>query len=688
MGKEQEKKKKKTAQVVKNENQPKVEKINKQNNNSNKRTETKKEIENKPNNKKTNIKKADSMKKNTGEKDNKKENIAEKKEEQFVQAKKNLGNAPEEGKAKKETTEGKEQSKENKKVAVKPQKVESKKDKKKENKEEILSNKPKENEELNKKEDGKKADDSSFKQVEYKPKKKRTKLKIFFIIMMIILLIILGLLTIPAIIARNTETIAKGITINNINVDNINYEEAKEKLLNNEEKVINSDIKLLIGEYENSINLSQIGAKYDIDMAVQQAHGIGRTSNLFQDSLDVFKARFSGTNIDLAVKFDDAAVESLFNSISKEIPGHIVGWSYSVDNKTHTLTITEGKKGIKIDKEETIKIMKEAMLKAINGEEIPTINLVTVEAEPDPIDIDKIHEEVFREPKNAYVTKEPFGVFVHVDGIDFNVEEVKKLVATGKKEYTIELTVTEPEITTKKLGQEAFPDIIGKTYKTTYSMGDVNRNTNIELAAKNVNGIILMPGETFSYNGILGDTTADKGYKPGGAFLNGEVVQSYGGGICQVSSTIYNAVLYADLEIVERCNHTFLTGYVPAGLDATVAYGYIDFKFKNNREYPIKLVVTAKDGVVSAAIRGVKEKDDVDVELKSVVTSYIAPQVKYQDTNTLKKGKEVVKQSGSSGCRCTVYITKSKNGKQISSEVLNNDVYNAQPKIVLRGTKK
>ena len=642
------KRKKKTTQVVNNDNQKKVEEVNTQSKVSNQK--------------------------------------AEKKEEN-IQTKKNVGNNEKEKEMKKEINENKEKSTDNKQVTVNPQKVKNKKEINQEGNKESPKINQKENNELNKNEDSKKANNSSFEQVEYKPKKKRTKLKIFFIIIIIILLMILGLLTIPAIIARNTETIVQGITINNINVDNINYETAKEKLQSSADKAIDSDMRFVIGEYENSIKLSQIGAKYDIDMAVQQAHGIGRTSNLFQDSLDIFKARFSGDNIDLKVKFDDDAIESLFNSISKEIPGHIVGWSYSIDNKTHTLTITEGKKGIKIDKEETIKIMEEAMLKAINGGGIPTINLVTVEAEPDPIDVDKIHEEVFREPKNAYVTKEPFGVFVHVDGIDFNVDEVKKLVATGKKEYTIELTVTEPEITTKELGQEAFPDIIGKTYKTTYSMGDVNRNTNIELAAKNVNGIILMPGETFSYNGILGDTTADKGYKPGGAFLNGEVVQSYGGGICQVSSTIYNAVLYADLEIVERCNHTFLTGYVPAGLDATVAYGYIDFKFKNNREYPIKLVVTAKDGVVSATIRGVKEKDDVEVELKSVVTSYIAPQVKYKDTNTLKKGKEVVKQSGSSGCRCTVYITKYKDGKQVSNDAYN-DVYSAQPKIVLRGTKK
>lgn len=524
--------------------------------------------------------------------------------------------------------------------------------------------------------------------MENKPKKKkRILLKIFIIFLILVLLCIIGIFTIPSLIVSNKNQIISGISINGNLVEGLTVEEAKEKLNTTSNEITNSNLKLIMGEYESDVNLSQISAKYDIDKAIDEAYKEGRNENIIQNSYNILMAKYKGKNIEIGASINSEELNNIFNNISQELPGHVVQWSYSVE-KEKTLIITKGKRGVVIDEEETARRIQEALINMLKGDKVETIELATIEKDPDPVDVDKIHNEVFREPKDAYVTQNPFGVYVHVDGIDFNVDEVKNLLQSNDEEYKIDLTITHPKVMTKDLGQEAFPDILGKTYKTTYSAGDVNRNTNIELAARTVNGTILMPGETFSYNGILGDTTADKGYKPGGAYLNGEVVQSYGGGICQVSSTIYNAVLYANLQVDERYNHSFLSGYVPAGLDATVSYGSKDFKFTNNRKFPIKLVCTAKNGVISATIYGVKQDDDCDVELESVITSYIAPTVKYESTNTLKKGVEQVKQSGSSGCKCTVYITLSRNGKQISREVLHHDVYSAKQKIILRGTKK
>jgi vancomycin resistance protein YoaR len=113
---------------------------------------------------------------------------------------------------------------------------------------------------------------------------------------------------------------------------------------------------------------------------------------------------------------------------------------------------------------------------------------------------------------------------------------------------------------------------------------------NIALAAKKIDGVILNPGEEFSYNGTVGQRTESAGFKKAGAYANGKVVQELGGGICQVSSTLYCAVLYANLEITDRTCHYFPVDYLPSGLDATVSWKSPDFKFKNNRDYPIKLV--------------------------------------------------------------------------------------------------
>ena len=135
-----------------------------------------------------------------------------------------------------------------------------------------------------------------------------------------------------------------------------------------------------------------------------------------------------------------------------------------------------------------------------------------------------------------------------------------------------------------------FNDVLGE-FKTEYNSGNTNRSTNIKLAASKINGCIINPGEVFSYNETVGERTIEEGYKDALVYVGGEVANGVGGGICQVSTTLYNACLFANLEIVERTNHSFTPHYVAAGRDATVSWGGPDFKFRNNRNYPVMIVV-------------------------------------------------------------------------------------------------
>ena len=131
-----------------------------------------------------------------------------------------------------------------------------------------------------------------------------------------------------------------------------------------------------------------------------------------------------------------------------------------------------------------------------------------------------------------------------------------------------------------------------------------------------LNGVVVMPGETCSYNKTLGKRTAQDGYQYANGFAAGKVVPMLAGGICQISSTLYDAVLYANLDIVERHNHMFQATYVEPGKDATVVYGSLDFKFKNTRKYPVKLEAYIKSGVATVSIYGLKE--DVEYNVKVV----------------------------------------------------------------------
>ena len=209
----------------------------------------------------------------------------------------------------------------------------------------------------------------------------------------------------------------------------------------------------------------------------------------------------------------------------------------------------------------------------------------------------------------------------------------------------------------------------------------------MKLAASKINGKIVKPGEIFSFNEVVGKRTVEAGYTSAPIFVNGQVEDGTGGGICQISTTLYNSVLLANLKIVERRNHNYTTSYVAAGKDATVVYGAIDFKFKNTRKYPIKIEASVGGGVATFTIYGVQEENEYTVKIIPVQTGTIAKTTQYIDDPSLAEGSEIVKQVGTSGCKVTTYKEVYLNGAFISKEVLSNDTYKAMNRIVRRGTK-
>ena len=225
------------------------------------------------------------------------------------------------------------------------------------------------------------------------------------------------------------------------------------------------------------------------------------------------------------------------------------------------------------------------------------------------------------------------------------------MLSEEKSEYVIPLQTLYPNVTTNMIGAEAFPDLLS-TYSTKYSTRDTDRTTNLQLASSKINGTVLMPGETFSYNQVVGERTISAGYKEAPIYVSGEVVDGLGGGICQITSTLYNAVLYANLEIVERSNHQFVPSYVTASRDATVVYGSIDFKFKNNRNYPIKILCSVSGGIARFNIYGLRTDNEYEVEISSRVTGSTAD-------STYSEAYRILKQ----------------NGQVVSSELLSKDTY-------------
>ena len=206
------------------------------------------------------------------------------------------------------------------------------------------------------------------------------------------------------------------------------------------------------------------------------------------------------------------------------------------------------------------------------------------------------------------------------------------------------------------------------------------------MATKSINGTVLMPGETFSFNGTVGERTVARGYQEAGVIVGNKVESGLGGGICQVSSTLYNACLKGNLKITERTHHTFPSAYVPKGQDATVDYGNIDFRFTNSYSYPLYIEGTTGGGYVSFSIYSDKSLAATTCTITNDVYETLQPTTQYIDDATLLAGKTVTETPAHTGYKVKVYKAVYTNGKKISQETITDDYYKVVNAVVKRGT--
>ena len=475
------------------------------------------------------------------------------------------------------------------------------------------------------------------------------------------------------------KKIFSNIDIAGIDVSNLTKEEAINKLNGELENVLNQEILIQYDGKESKIKPSDLGVEYNVEDVVEEAYRIGRIGNIFENNINMIKTFFVDTSLDLSYEYEEEKLDNFINEINSQFSS-LVPSSYEIlEDK---IVIKKGTRGIEIKADE----LKESLLESINSRTFEPIQVGVVISEPAAIDIEKIHDEVYKAPVDAYYTTDPFEVHESEEGLDFDIslDEAKALLETDQEQYEIKLKVLKPAITTDQIGNEAFPDLLA-TCTTTYITSKVGRTTNLKLASSKINGYVLMPGETFSYNDVVGERTVEAGFQMAGVYSNGQEVDGLGGGICQISSTLYNIVVKSNLEIVERENHLFLTGYLPAGQDATVVYGSIDFKFKNTRDYPVKIESSVGGGYVTMKMYGLKEENEPEITFETVYHETLYPQTVYQDTTSLAPGQTRVQSSGRNGCKSTTYKVVRQNGVVVSRTELSSDTYRAMDKIILRG---
>lgn len=520
------------------------------------------------------------------------------------------------------------------------------------------------------------------------PQKKKRKDSKWIIVILIIFLAILFFSTIFSLLNMNKDTIIKGISIKGIDVSNLTIEEATNKVTEALNKELMLGIDLVYNEeYKVDFEPSQIEYSYDIYNAVKEAYNIGRTGNIVQNNYTILFSKFNGKKVDIKSSYNEDFMNNTVDDVGAKIPGLVVQASHYIEE--NQLVITRGQSGIIVKKED----LKNDILNSINNRRASEITdstpkqiiQIKVEnVEPDPIDASKISSEVYCEPQDAYYIPEPFQIFPEKEGVKFaiSIEEAQTMIdSENKEEYIVPLILTPASKTIDDIGTEAFPYLISE-FTTKYDASNINRSGNLKIAAEKINGRVLMPGEEFSFNEVVGKRTIEEGYRNAKIYENGQVVDGLAGGICQISSTLYNAVLLANLEVTERRNHSFTSTYVPAGRDATVVYGRSDLKFKNTRNYPIKLEANVANGIAEFKIHGIKEEVEYEIKILPVVTQSIPYQTIYNPDPALMPGQQVVTQYGHSGCRVTTYIEKRLGGVVASKDAITHDTYNAMSTIV------
>ena len=440
-----------------------------------------------------------------------------------------------------------------------------------------------------------------------KEKKKRSLLSIFTLLLIFFIVIIVLIFAIFTIYNIFNTNIINGVHIKGINVSGMSPSDAKYKIDNYVKENLPEEIKVKHGDFEATISLEQMDITFDTKGASNSAFKVGRQGNIFENNIYVLSTMFGYVNVEPKVTLNKELLTKNLEDLSGQLPDKVIQSSYYIEN--NQLIITSGKEGNVVDVDQTIETIKNA-ISTFSAKTKP-VEIIVKSQEPDEINVEKIYSEVKKDPVDAYYTRDPFCVYPSENGVDFNIslDEAKNLIVAEKKEeYSIPLKIIYPNVTTNMIGTEAFPDMIS-TFSTNYPVSNRNRTTNLILAANKINGTVLMPGETFSYNKVVGARTISAGYKEAPIYVQGKVENGLGGGICQIASTLYNAAVYANLEITQRSNHQFVPSYVTASRDATVVYGAIDFQFKNNRQYPIKLVCSVSGGVANFQIFGLKQEE-------------------------------------------------------------------------------
>ena len=438
------------------------------------------------------------------------------------------------------------------------------------------------------------------------------------------------------------------------------------------------------GQTVGSVTLAELGVTVK-PLYISRAAGCDSASDhpltVVESGWELLRSYLRPTDVTPQLDVDGAKLTDTCETLADTLDCTLVDGSYRLENG-QGLYITKPRDGEKLDGG-ALRTLLEQRLAA---RDLSPAECVYRERQAAALDVQALHDELEGKTVSAVCDKATGRPTQSHVGVTFDVAAVRSQLdsAAPGAEFLADAEVQFPAVTTEELETAMFRDVLGTS--TTKCAGPWGRHQNIRLAAKAINGNIYNPGEEFWYNAAVGQRTEARGFQPAAAYSGGRTVTSIGGGICQVSSTLYYATLLSDLKIVLRYAHMFDPGYMPVtGCDATVSWGGPDFAFRNDTDYPIKIVTSYNDDTneLTVTIMGTRVNDNY-VVMTNQFLSYSEFKVVYKEDESVSPGDQVVDQYGHNGYEVRTYRNVyDGGGKLLRSTVEATSDYDRGDKIIL-----
>ena len=411
------------------------------------------------------------------------------------------------------------------------------------------------------------------------------------------------------------KTNIRYVYVGDTNVSGLTREETEQKLIERGWKE-RAETPLTVSTLRGvsfQVDPLRSGIVTSIDSAVKDAYAVGHDRDMVSNLITAVKAYLHPVKVGEGGEPDLAYLDALIDDCQAQIDATLGKEAYTVDAHAAELTMTKGRDQLLLDRE----ALRSEIIAAV-GEGKSELSFTQITTQPVMPDFEAIHKELEREPADAYYSDDgKFTVTDEIVGCKFSVDKAQTLWDAAKpgEDVKIPLDITWPSVTGEQLRGQLYRDLLGACMTKFPNSGE-NRRSNLNLCASRINEHILYPGDVFSYNEVVGERTEEDGFLPAPAYVNGDVKDEIGGGACQVSSTLYAATLFAFLEPVDRTCHVFPVNYMQPGTDATVTIPKegksIDFKFRNNKNYPvmIKTFFNNEESTITIEIWGTLEESD------------------------------------------------------------------------------